>query len=116
MRGWGRFENVVVGVNDDDDVSAFRVFVEERRFGQFLLTNRRSATYISPLNPQLPPSLLSRSIFQQTPIPYPPLVSYHNNPHIFREAYGFTTIPVPLVEKIKKRLHGTIFKDVKVQV
>ncbi|RPB20680.1 hypothetical protein L211DRAFT_498501 [Terfezia boudieri ATCC MYA-4762] len=71
--------------------------------------------HITPLTPTLFPSLLPRSLFDNT-ANYPPPVSYHTLEALPDKSYGYVDLSPQLAQKLISRLNGTVFRGVKVSV
>ncbi|KAI9854352.1 MAG: hypothetical protein M1824_000394 [Vezdaea acicularis] len=67
--------------------------------------------HISPLNPQLLPSILPRSV-----LPLTEGISYHKLETFPERDYGFLELPAVEAEKLRKKLHGSIFKGMKMRI
>ncbi|KAF8451235.1 hypothetical protein BGX38DRAFT_1269498 [Terfezia claveryi] len=71
--------------------------------------------HITPLTPTLFPSLLPRSLFDNT-ANYPPQVSYHTLEALPDKSYGYVDLSPQLAQKLISRLNGSVFRGVKVSV
>ncbi|KAF8427935.1 hypothetical protein EV426DRAFT_375107 [Tirmania nivea] len=71
--------------------------------------------HITPLTPTLFPTLLPRSLFDDT-ANYPPPVSYHTLEALPDKSYGYVDVSPQLAQKLTTRLNGTVFRGVKVSV
>ncbi|KAL4765231.1 uncharacterized protein BDW70DRAFT_169534 [Aspergillus foveolatus] len=78
------------------------------------MTSESSATirlHITPLNPELIPSVLPASIRSLASD-----ISFHNIPTFPENNYGYVTLPKMEAEKLKKKLNGSILKGRKFKV
>ncbi|KAL6239402.1 hypothetical protein BDW75DRAFT_236590 [Aspergillus navahoensis] len=78
------------------------------------MTSQSPATirlHITPLNPELLPSVLPASIRSLASD-----ISFHNIPTFPENNYGYVTLPTMEADKIKKKLNGSILKGRKFKV
>ncbi|KAI4121850.1 MAG: hypothetical protein LQ338_006131 [Usnochroma carphineum] len=67
--------------------------------------------YVSPLDSQLLPTVLSGSFLESARN-----ISYHTLQTFPEKRYGYLELPVPDADRLKKKLHGSILRGMKMKV
>ncbi|CAL5868672.1 uncharacterized protein PFLUO_LOCUS2899 [Penicillium psychrofluorescens] len=75
------------------------------------MTEAITRLHITPLTPEILPSVLPASIRQSATD-----ISFHSIPTFLENSYGYVTLPAMEAEKIKKKFNGSILKGKKFKV
>ncbi|KAJ5825724.1 hypothetical protein N7474_002862 [Penicillium riverlandense] len=75
------------------------------------MTEALTRLHITPLTPEILPSVLPASLRQSATD-----ISFHSIPTFLENSYGYVTLPAMEAEKIKKKFNGSILKGKKFKV